>query len=160
MAGNWYNGYSPEERTAKGKDGKVRRAKGILPAFAPPCALCGDPDVAVEPHSEDYSLAYIWDPPAVYALCRHCHRHKLHMRFKDPIGWEVFKAHVRRGGYARELAKKDVVAELSHFRRARDRGGPAALKRLRERRLTGKEWWEHLSADPSTLTAKSARPRP
>ena len=159
MANSWYNGYSPKERSAKGKDGKARRAEGALQAFAGPCALCGDPDVKVEPHSEDYSQPYRWDSPAVHALCRHCHRNKLHKRFSDPIAWLVFKAHVKRGGYARDLKDGAVERELRQFKRAVRSGQPAELSQKRARKLSGREWWDLLSVDPLTLTSRSARLR-
>lgn len=157
MANSWYNGYSPDERSAKGEDGRQRRKRGTLPAFDDPCAMCGDPKATVEPHSEDYSQPYSWEQPAVYALCRHCHRNKLHKRFADPIGWFVFKAHLKRGGYASEI--KFHGRELRQFRRNLERGLPARLPAIRDRTLTGREWWDLLSVDPLTLTSASARPR-
>ena len=159
MADSWYNGYSPEERTAKGKAGDVGRANGSVPVLEGPCALCGDPDIPVEPHSEDYSKEFRWVPPAVYALCRNCHRNKLHTRFSNPMLWFVFKAHVRRGGYERDLRNPEVRRELRIFRRALERGQPATLRALRHREVSANEWWERLSVDPLTLTSPSARPR-
>ena len=159
MADSWYNGYSPRERSDKGHAGDLGRANGSVPSASGPCALCGDPDAAVEPHSEDYSLEYRWEPPALYSLCRHCHRNKLHKRFRDPLSWFIFKAHVRRGGYARDLKEPSIRRELPLFRRSVESGEPATLAPLRARRLTGDEWWERLSVDPLTLTSVSARPR-
>jgi len=78
---NWYNGYSTKERDKKFKELKKRIARGETPPATGPCALCGDPDVPVEYHDEDYGEPFIWEAPALLALCRHCHRDKLHKRF-------------------------------------------------------------------------------
>lgn len=151
MAKTWYNGYSPDARTRKGRS----KPRGML--WAGSCAMCGDPSCRVEPHSEDYAEPYRWQPPAVYALCQTCHRRQLHKRFSDPTGWFVFKAHVRRGGYASELAT--CAKELRRFRKLVERALPADLEVIRVRRFAGNEWWDKLSTDPLTLTAMSARPR-
>src|SRR3982751_6604015 len=96
----WYNGYDWNERYAKLRALNRRIRAGDSRAPTGPCQLCNDPEVAVEYHDEDYSQPYLWEPPALYALCRHCHRHKLHKRFSRPYAWRAFLVHVRRGGYA------------------------------------------------------------
>ena len=100
MAGNWYNGYSPQEREIKFRVLKRLIDRGELPSASGPCMLCGDPDVPVEYHSEDYGEPFLWEPPAMRSLCRHCHRDKLHKRFSRHSAWEAYLMHVRRGGYA------------------------------------------------------------
>jgi hypothetical protein len=118
---NPYNGYKGAEREAKSRAQHAREKQG-LPSHPPgPCAICGDPDAPLEPHSEDYSKPYLWSPPAEYALCKMCHVHRLHARFRNPELWEAHKAHVRRGGYSSDLERSEVAAELAAFR--------AALKR-------------------------------
>ena len=100
---NYYNGYSPEER-----ERKLRASHRLWPAWRghpcsrPPCHLCGDPQAIVQPHSEDYSEPYEWEPPFTYALCRPCHS-RIHKRFSDPPSWLAYKLHLRRGGYGSDL---------------------------------------------------------
>src|SRR5258705_7600014 len=98
-----YNGYTEKERRAKGRARKLLLRTGTIPDHPSDCMLCGDPVAPVEGHSEDYSQPYRWQPPELYWLCIHCHRDKLHKRFSNPNLWIAYLAHVRRGGYAREL---------------------------------------------------------
>lgn len=156
----WYNGYSDAERARKGREGVRGRANGTLKTYAGPCMLCNDPDVGVEPHSEDYSEPYRWDVPAVYWLCRHCHRSKLHGRFRNPSMWAAYKAHVRRGGYASDLKDPKVAREFAAYRRAVALNRPATLKLLRKRDLRGQKWWDRLRLDEASLHDPKARPRP
>lgn len=161
MADNWYNGYSAKERDIKSKVLKRMVAKGELPPASGPCMLCGDPDVAVEYHDEDYSEPFIWEPPALLCLCRHCHRDKLHKRFWRHSAWQAYIAHIRRGGYARDLKDKKIQKELEACRTAIERGEPAILPVLRPyTREAGKEWFANLRMDPESLSDASARPRP
>jgi hypothetical protein len=154
-----YNGYTAQERLRKSRalhdailDGEVREPW-------PPCQLCGDPEVTCDYHSEDYSRPYGWRPPAMYSVCTYCHN-RLHKRFTRPDLWDAFKAHVRRGGYAADLRDPEIAREFQGYRRARARGKPASLRRLRRyRKRPGTEWWARLSIDPRVLTARSARPR-
>ncbi len=157
---NPYNGYSGKEREAKLRAHHARKRQG-LPVVPPgPCDICRDPSAPTEPHSEDYSRPYLWDPPAEYPLCRTCHRQQLHKRFAKPDMWEAHKAHVRRGGYASDLEKPEIAAELKEYRAALQRGERISLRQLRPRPSTAAEWWEKLSTDPDTLTSPAARPRP
>jgi hypothetical protein len=155
-----YNGYSGAEREAKLTARNQRAASG-LPTHPPgPCSICHDPAAPVEAHSEDYSLPYLWEPPGDYAICRTCHRNKLHKRFSNPLDWEAWIAHVRRGGYASDLKKPAVAKELEAFKDAKRQGSTIELVRLRPRDFTGTEWWETLRMDTESLTDPSARPRP
>jgi hypothetical protein len=136
-------------------------AKGEMPPAAPPCMLCGDPDVAVEYHDEDYGEPYIWEPPALLCLCRHCHRDKLHKRFWRHSAWLAYLAHIRRGGYARDLKGKNIQKELKTCQAAIERGESFSLALLRPyTREPGKEWFANLRMDPESLSDASARPRP
>lgn len=160
-SGGWYNGYSPKERNEKFKVLKrLLRAGEVAPASGP-CALCGDPEVPVEYHSEDYAAPFRWDPPAMYSLCRNCHRDKLHKRFGNPSTWNAFVAHVRRGGYAREIAEKPCIsAEIRKYRAALERGQEASLRPLRAYAgRVGEEWFAHLRMDSGSLMDPAARPR-
>lgn len=102
-AKGWYNGFSPAERSAKLKALKLCMAVGAVPMPAGSCALCGDTDAALEYHSEDYSQPYKWAPPAMFVVCRVCHRSHLHRRFSNSERWELFVRHVATGGTARTL---------------------------------------------------------
>lgn len=160
MGGSWYNGFSPRERSAKSAELKRQQRAGAVGFPTGPCMLCGDPDVPVEFHSEDYGYPYLFDPPAMYTLCRHCHRAKLHRRFRHPHQWAAFKAHVRRGGYARDLAEPVVKREVSDLQATLARGEDRPLRPLRAYAAEpGSEWFERLRTDPESLTDPSARPR-
>ncbi len=158
---SWYNGYSARERDLKFKELKRRIARGETPPASGPCALCGDPDVPVEYHDEDYGEPYIWEPPALLALCRNCHRNKLHKRFSDNAAWKAFIAHVRRGGYARDLKDKAVKKEADACKRLIEQGKPFSLTPMRPYpREVGKEWFTNLRLDPESLKDPTSRPRP
>lgn len=156
----WYNGYGWAERNAKLRELKRLVALGEIPAACGPCQLCGDPDVPVEYHDEDYSKPYLWGPPALFALCRHCHRTKLHKRFAQPSAWMAFLDHVRRGGYARDLKVPSIKREVVQAQRNYERGErPSALASLRTYSAAiGTEWFAALTLDPIAVTASAPRP--
>lgn len=158
----WYNGYPWPERLAKLKEWTRLCADGKLGPAIGPCALCGDPDVPVEGHSEDYSKPYLWGPPAEFALCGNCHKDKLHKRFSRPLAsWKAFVAHVRRGGYARELKDPVVKKEVAAFKAAIQRGETFSLRQLRPYAgVVGEEWFANLRMDIESLSDPTARPRP
>jgi hypothetical protein len=164
--GNSYNGYCWPERMAKFKEMERRLASRELARPIGPCKLCGDPggpetSVVFEYHDEDYSLDYRWTEPAAYVLCRDCHIYRMHQRFAHPMAWTVFLAHVRRGGYARELRGEAVKRELAKYRKALKVGAILPLKSRRPyRAVVGQEWFAHLRSDAASLTDHSARPRP
>lgn len=162
----WYNGYSWKERYyVNYKEMERLIASGELQPASGPCAICGDKEVEVEYHGEDYSIPYIWVEPATYVLCHYCHVYKLHQRFARPIAWQAFLAHVRRGGYARDLTKEakdpNIKKEVDAYRAAIKRGETPALRQLRPYTKTiGKEWFAHLRMDEASLKDPTARPRP
>jgi hypothetical protein len=159
--GNSYNGYSFKERFAKHKELLRRLASGEQPPASGPCALCGDPEVEVEYHDEDYSFPYRWSEPAVYVLCRHCHRHKLHMKFARPVQWQAYLAHVRRGGYARDLKDPLIKKEFEACCKAIEKGQTYVLGKLRPyTRKIGEEWFAGLRLDRESLTDPSIPPLP
>jgi hypothetical protein len=64
---DYYNGYTPSERSRK-----LSRLHNWFPNRSHPyysgaCHMCGDPSSPVAPHGEDYSEPYLWERPAVYA---------------------------------------------------------------------------------------------
>src|SRR5947209_7927823 len=145
---NSYNGYTWNDRMAKYREMQRRLESRELAWPCGPCQLCNDPGgentgVAFEYHDEDYSREYRWSPPAAYVLCRDCHVYRVHQRFRNPWSWFAFLAHVRRGGYAREMRDTRVKAEVANYRRALMDGGPTpSLSKLREySKTTGAEWF-------------------
>ena len=160
VVNSWYNGYSPKERDNKYKELMKLIAKGELPTAKGPCDLCNDPDVSVEYHDEDYGLPYLWEKPALLCLCRHCHRYKLHKRFKNLSNWNIFVAHIRRGGYASDLKDKSIIKELNEYKKAIDKRISSNLKPLREyKAVIGREWFANLRMDIESLEDPTARPR-
>ena len=156
IVNSWYNGYSPKERDEKYRDLKRLISIGTLDSAKGPCDLCCDPDVAVEYHDEDYAKPYIWTKPALLCLCRHCHRYKLHKRFKNVNSWNIFLAHIRRGGYARDLKDTEIKKELKEFKK----GTIKNLKLLRKyNQNVGSEWFANIRMDIESLQDPSARPR-
>ena len=157
---DWYNGYSPAERNANGRQLSKAIKEGTVPRPSGACTLCGNPNVPLEYHSEDYSKPYNWLPPAAFPVCLHCHRSKLHKRFANPNLWHAFAAHVRRGGYASDLVSNSKAKrEVDAYRDAYDsKAPPAPLPFLRPYHgVVGQEWWANLTMDSASLTAASAR---
>jgi hypothetical protein len=156
----WYNGYSKEQRNAKSAARKILTRQGKFGGYPPgPCSICADPDVETEPHSEDYSYPYSWREPAVYSLCRTCHRTKLHKRFSHPLEWTTWKAHVRRGGRSSDLKDPNIVKELKRYKRLHEAGQNPTLDRIRKRRFPRKPWWENVTLEQRSLTDPTFRPR-
>jgi hypothetical protein len=153
-----YNGYTGKERDAKYQEYKRLLAMGKMERQEPPCQLCGNEECEVEPHSEDYSQPYKWRPPQEYLVCRSCHLW-IHKRFSQPDTWNDFKAHVKRGGYASEFASAAVKAERKKAVDARTQKIEYAWKPI-EGRTVRQGWWDYLTLDPDSTTARSARPRP
>ncbi len=161
MPESWYNGYGPKERDAKYDVLIAAIAKAEVPAASGPCQLCGDPNAKVAYHSEDYSEPFRWLPPAMFALCRHCHLAKLHKRFSQPESWGAFLAHVRRGGYAADLRDPSIHKEVDLYKAALRAGRQATLGALRPYRTReGGEWFASLRMDDASKRDRSARPRP
>src|SRR5688572_15533070 len=160
MSGAWYNGYSDKERSAKGRARGKLLASGAVPKSRGACMLCGDPEASLELHSEDYAKPYLWEPPAAYELCRHCHRNKLHKRFQSPSMWKAFLAHVRRGGYARDLKDWKVRAEVKAAERDIANGKSPALSPLRKRVVPIPDSWaDNLTLDPKSRESVTHQPR-
>lgn len=164
-----YNGYSKTERDRNFDELKARLADKRLAPAAGPCGICRDaqPKGPFEYHNEDYGMDPFLDTePALISLCRHCHRDKLHKRFENPELWTAFLAHVRRGGYARDLVDHpDVKREFAAYRAAIARGGLEAvrLRQLAGRnydRVVGSEWFANLRMDAESKWDPAARPRP
>jgi hypothetical protein len=157
---SWYNGYSPKERDDKFKAMKKLLAKGELLQPTGSCSLCNDNEVPLEYHDEDYGAPFIWEPPALLTLCRHCHRDKLHKRFSRPVAWLAYIAHIRRGGYARDLKDLQIKKEVDAYKAALEKNEVFALKTLRPyQHEIGKEWFANLRMDIESLSDPLARAR-
>jgi len=144
---NSYNNYSPEQRNKKLRTLNKLLKQGVIPKAHGKCMLCNDPDSLVEYHDEDYSEPFKWEPPAMFTLCRHCHRYKLHKRFNNPNMWKAFIAHVRRGGYASDLKDKSIKKEVVYYQKQLANNEiPKSLKKLRTYQNTvGAEWFSQLT---------------
>lgn len=106
MAKNWYNGFSPEARSAK----SMERKKGLAPMKnwkGQACSMCGDAseEARVKGHSESYAKPYEWYEPDLYTVCKSCHT-RLHIRFNNPENWKAYHEFLRRGWYGREVKSK------------------------------------------------------
>lgn len=161
--GNFYNGYSWKEREAILREHKRLEKQGDVEALSyyqsePPCNICADP-IRYDWHSEDYSLPFLFKPPATFAVCRACHL-RLHKRFQSPHEWQVFLAHLRSGGYAREFTSLYSKKQRDEWVSDVQSGKEPALPTVRDISLTGSEWWLHLTLDRESLKAPWARPRP
>ena len=158
VVNSWYNGYSPKERDDKYKVLKKLIKLDELKKATGPCDLCNDPDEAVEYHDEDYGLPYIWTKPALLCLCRHCHRTKLHKRFKNTENWYTFLAHIRRGGYASDLKNKSIKKELDTYQKACNEDTTFKLEILRPYKYKiGSEWFANIRMDIESLRDPNAR---
>lgn len=154
----WYNGFSDKERRASGHWVSAGIRKGEIPRKGR-CALCGEHSDALDYHAEDYSEPYCWKPPAMYPLCVHCHRHKLHRRFDRPDLWLAYKAHVRRGGYASEWTPS-YLKECLKGAGGHGISPSVSLPFIREYEgRFGTDWWERLSCDPAVIEPGVPRPR-
>ena len=158
---SWYNWFSPAQRNKKGRDRLKRIKNGETFPTHGQCTLCGDPDVDIEPHSEDYSEPFAWSEPAVYYLCVACHKSHLHKRFNSKNSWLTHLAHVRRGGYSSDRKSSEIVAELTAYKAALDRSEiPTPLKGLgRMRHFVDSPWWECLTMDRSSIEGPNHRAR-
>jgi hypothetical protein len=138
---NSYNGYTPRQREKKFRKLKELIALGAIPPASGQCDLCSDPSSPVEYHDDDYGEPYVWTKPALYRLCRHCHRVKLHQRFARPLVWATFVAHVRRGGYASDLKNPEIKRELEKYHQMNGSGNQCSLVQLREYPHLGESEW-------------------
>ncbi len=154
---NYYNGYSPKERERKLRNSNKLIKTGEMKLSSGPCDICGDPDCPTEYHSEDYSVPFKLEE---YSLCHYCHIFALHQRYRKPFFWQAYKAHIRRGGYARDFKKNpEIKKEVYDLYKAYEQGKEVSLIKLREKLLTGDEWWEKLTPNEKSLWSFNARPR-
>ena len=153
----YYNGYSPAERSRRNRE--LRRQRGSRPrgSVKGPCEICGDPQPPFDTHAEDCSWPY---KPSGRVMCHVCHRRKLHGRFAHPLNWQAYCAHVRRGGYGRDLSNPEVKAELKKYQAALSNGEkPRPLEALRGRNKRRDGWWAKLTCDREILSRFDSRVR-
>ena len=161
--GNFYNGYSWKEREAILHEQKRLEKQGNIEPLSylkknPPCDVCADPK-ANGWHSEDYSLPFLFKPPASFAVCTACHL-RLHKRFQAPHEWQVFLAHLSSGGYACEFTALYSKKQRDTWAAEVQVGKVPTLPKIRTRALSGTEWWLRITLDRESLQAAWARPRP
>lgn len=149
MAKNWYNGFSPQQRSAKSR----ARRNGEAPYTnwkGQACSMCGDasPEAKVKGHSESYAKPYGWYEPDLYTVCQSCHK-RLHNRFKNPARWRAYLEFIRRGWYGREVGGK-----LDRLLRQGARY-PWPPPRRENSRFKTDPWWERLSVDPKVISPRT-----
>jgi hypothetical protein len=152
---DFYNGYTPQEREKKLRAMHKAYPGRSHPYYSAPCHICWDSEAKVAPHSEDYSEPYLWERPAVYALCATCHG-RLHKRFKNPFAWEAYKRHLKRGGVGADLKRPPIAREVGKLAKALSSNKPFNLAPLRPFDQPDL-WWDRLSVDPRSLTGVPAR---
>ena len=93
-------------------------------------------------------------------MCQVCHRRKLHGRFANPLNWQVYCAHVSRGGYGRDLKKPEIKVELSKYQSELKFGNrPEPLPNIKGRNRRPKGWWTKLTCDREVLARFDSRAR-
>ena len=150
MAKNWYNGFSPEERSAKSEARRQGKAP-IKDWKGHACSICGDAseEARVKGHSESYATPYKWNEPDLYTVCKSCHT-RLHTRFRNPARWKAFFEFVRRGWYGREVSTPQLNKLL---RLGASYPWPASPRE--NDRVKTDPWWERLSTDPKLASPPS-----
>ena len=138
-----YNGFTATERLRKLQAMHRLFPRKSHPYYHGACHLCGDPDSPVAPHDEDYAWPYVWEAPAVRALCNWCHS-RIHGRFAHPISWESYLRHISRGGYGSDLRQPEMRREIRALVRAISNDKPIVLEVIRH--VPPRDsWWERLS---------------
>jgi hypothetical protein len=107
---NSYNGFTPEERGAAFRWAKKN---GLLKDRHRACMACSQ-SLGVMPHSEDYSAPYGLHIGAL-GLCYRCHMW-VHCRFKNPAGWQGYKAAIAAGAIFEALPVGAWVRFKEHLR--------------------------------------------
>lgn len=157
---NFYNGYSPKQRSGILDEYHRRQRSGCFQVEGQCCSVCDDPDCPPNSwHSEDYSEPFVLAPPASFVICKTCHG-RIHKRFNQPDEWRVFLKHLNSGGYGREFTGKFSLSQRRAWIEAAKSGIDVSIPHQRPRKLTGVEWWQTLTLDPESLKAAWARPRP
>jgi hypothetical protein len=123
----WYNGWSPEERTATNpvQQAAIRSGRQPRPTSCSVCGCFGNKADwraidAVWFHNERYDR-----PLDVYPICRRCHW-TLHSRFDDPQPWLDLVARYGRGGTWFELLSLDPRCRFQPFAQTYPEGLPGA----------------------------------
>ena len=155
--GLYYNGYSPNERSRRNRAVRKERRLGKNIVSNGPCDICGDPEGPYDYHAEDCSWPYKLNE---FCLCRVCHRQKLHRRFSSQHNWTAFCAHVRRGGYGRDINESTFKAELKLYQQSlKIDTKPKPLRSISGRKLKKGGWWERMTCDREVLARFDSRNR-
>jgi len=85
---NWYNGFSPTQRTKALKWFRQQQKDGLKPHNPTVCDLCFQDEGIIDWHSEDYSEPF-GSHIGEHGVCYICHM-MLHCRFKSKQAWDVY----------------------------------------------------------------------
>lgn len=128
MSEDYYNGFTPGERSASGEFVRkmVRRGKWSRPTV---CYACGRTDGQLQQHREDYSQPFSELDDTIH-LCRRCHS-RVHSRLKDPEGWRPSEPATSLSGepphnITRDRAHTPPIA-AKHKKRAKRKGRAAPV---------------------------------
>lgn len=102
---NWYNGFSPEQRSRALAWLKKRQAAGLFPAAATKCMATGQTAGIIDFHSEDYSEPF-GPHIGAFQFCYRTHM-MIHCRFKSPEAWARYLDLLRRGAVWRPCKTRD-----------------------------------------------------
>jgi hypothetical protein len=97
---NYYNGFSPEERTMCATWYWRMERWGLWKNPPEICFACGQSEGPIQGHAEDYSLRFGQTVPAETEgridLCIRCHM-KVHTRLVSPERWDEYREAIREG---------------------------------------------------------------
>ena len=145
-----YNGFTKEQRAKKQSYYRKFLKSGLIKKPVGKCMMCGDSKNKVVYHDEDYGEPFdenSWSPPKCYILCRTCHD-RIHKRFASPERWKAYIAHIRRGGYGKDLKIYQINKEYKKKIEAIQKNIDFKLPILRSYHLADKlpnEWFAKLA---------------
>ena len=117
-----YNGFSGDERAQGAAYHRRMRAQGLW-SLPTRCSACGQTEGVIDAHWEDYSKPF--DTERDIPLCFRCHM-MVHMRDRNPRGWDRYRALVRSGYRGEPLFQRSIGAVI------RDHMGPIVDDDLNE----------------------------
>jgi hypothetical protein len=118
---SFYNGFSPDERLAKGT-AAVEHMLQLLTRAAF-CIACGGDSGPVDLHAEDYSQPIYWEPRWRLPLCYRCHM-IVHCRHRNPQGFDAYRAELREGRRWPTVPNRAISIVFAENLNATRRPGP------------------------------------
>lgn len=103
-----YNGFPGPMREAVGRRQAKAWKNGDQPAPTT-CEVCGQTEGAIHGHAEDYSRDDVYLP-----ICITCHL-ILHMRFREPLMWDKYRAWVRAGWQGPPLEQRNGLQQIKRL---------------------------------------------